>query len=312
MRYDCILIDVLNVAHRYFNHGKESPSFVSKKQVFKQSVCNFIEKIEQLEREFLHSTGEVYLLIDNPTSRISLQSSFYFADRKSAYNKYKKDRAKQPKEFYNSISLLKFYYLVSSGRYHTVQIPMLEADDLVEPILRLKCKGKKSLLVTNDLDWVRYLSQDVDWIPDGNNPEKVEDLSLRLGFPVTHTNITAYKALFGDAADNIPSILTPKHKESFVVLLDELEDADDLLFIINREHMVEKYPFLKIVGENYNQLRINLQLVQAIPISDGHMSNVITTGRDSKVSKKAVREAIGLDDEKPNEFVFGGIKRPRV
>lgn len=45
MRYDCLLIDVLNVAHRYFNHEKEKPEFVSKKQVFKQAVCNFINKV---------------------------------------------------------------------------------------------------------------------------------------------------------------------------------------------------------------------------------------------------------------------------
>lgn len=312
MRYDYIIIDVLNVAHRYFNHAKESPSFVSKKQVFKKSVCNFITKVEQLEKDFLHSTGEVYLLIDNPTSRIDLQSSFYFADRKEAYNKYKKDRAKQPKEFYNSINLLKYYYLVSDSHYHTIQIPKLEADDLVEPILRLKCNKGRSLLMTNDLDWVRYLGDAVDWIPDGNTPENVFQLSERLGFPVNTKNVVAYKALLGDAADHIPRILTDKHKQEVINLLEDLDTADDLLFIINKEEMLKKHPILETVSKDYNQLRINLQLVEAIPVSDRHIESIVTTGRDSLVCRSAVRRAIELDKEKPNTFVFGGIKRPRI
>ena len=312
MRYDCLLIDVLNVAHRYFNHEKEKPEFVSKKQVFKQAVCNFINKVEQLEKEFLHTTGDVYLLFDNPTSRADLQSSFYYADRKDAYDRYKKDRAKQPKEFYNSVNLLKYYYMVSDKRYHVVQIPRLEADDLVEPILRNCCEHKTALLMTNDLDWVRYLSDSVDWIPNGKTPEKASDLSEKLGFPVTQTNIIAYKALFGDPSDNIPSIVPPRYHEAFSVFVRELRDADDLLFIHTKEDILDKYPLLQYVSKNTNQLRINLQLVRAIPVKDIHLQRVIVEGRNSQVSRKAVRQAIGLDDENNGEFVFGNIRRPRV
>lgn len=312
MRYDCLIIDTLNVAHRYFNYEKEKPAFVSKKQVFKQSVCNFINKIEQLEKEFLHSVGEVYLLFDNMTSRADLQSSFYFADRKEAYAKYKSDRAKMSKEFYNSVNLLKYYYMVCDKRYHVVQIPRLEADDLVEPVLRNYCKNKTVLLMTNDLDWVRYLSPTVDWIPDGENPEKVEDLSQKLGFSVTQDNIIAYKALFGDPSDNIPNIVPPRFHEEFSRLLKELQDADDLMFIHNKDEMIEKYPLLDYVHKNPNQLRINLQLVRAIPVKDIHLKNVVVEGRDSLVSRKAVKRAIGLEDNNSSEFVFGNIRRPRV
>jgi|LSQX01.1.fsa_nt_gb hypothetical protein len=312
MRYDCLIVDVLNVAHRYFNYEKEKPAFVSKKQVFKQAVCNFIEKLEQLEKEYLHSTGDIYLLFDNPTSRADLQSSFYFADRKEAYSKYKKDRAKQPKEFYNSVNLLKYYYMVSSKKYHVIQIPRLEADDLVEPILRRRCQNKTALLVSNDLDWVRYLSESVDWIPDGNTPETVKDLSYKMGFPITCDNVVAYKALFGDSSDNIPSIVPPRFHDDFTLFVGELQSADDLLFIHTKDEMIKKYPFLSYVQSNTNQLRINLQLVRAIPVKDEHIERVIIDGRNSQVSKKAVRRSIGLDDDNPGEFVFGNIRRPRV
>lgn len=311
MRYDAIVVDVANVAHRVFDHKKESPSYVSKKQVYKQAVCNFICYLDTLIAEYLHSTGDVYLLFDNMTSRVDLQSTFYFADRKEAYAKYKADRAKQPKEFYNSINLLKYYYLTMPQMYHTVQINRLEADDLVEPLLRTVLKDKSLLLITNDLDWARFLSTDVHWLPHGTQAETTEDLSLRIGFPVSKKSITAFKVIFGDASDNIPSLAPAKMQQYFPAMLDAFSSADDLPYLATREGYIERYPLLQYVRDNDRQCRINLQLVNSIAVADKHILNVIATGRNSVVSQKAVRYAVGLD-EATEGFQFGGVRRPRV
>jgi len=311
MRYDCLIVDVANVAHRVFDHKNDTASFVSKKQVYKRAVCNFIQYIEQLVDTHLHSGGDVYMLFDNQTSRVDLQSTFYFADRKEAYAKYKADRAKQPKEFYNSINLLKFYYLTMPANYHAIQISRLEADDLVEPLLRTVCKDKTALLVTNDLDWARFLTDKVQWIPKGDVVEAAEDLAMRLGFAVSKKSITAYKVLFGDASDNIPSIVPKKLESYFPILLDMLDDANDLPLIATKENLAERCPILPHVFEHSRQCRINLQLVNSIPIADKHLLNAMGNGRDSVVSQKAVRQAIGLDDVAEG-FKFGGLRRPRI
>lgn len=310
MRYDVIIIDANNYAYRTFNHRQETPACVSKKLVYKKAICNFINKVEDLKNEYLHSDGIVYLLFDNPTSRIDLQSSFYFADRKLAYAKYKADRAKEPKEFYNSLGLLKYYYSVSSAEYCSIQLPRLEADDLVEPTLRLYCKDKTVLLVTTDYDWARYITDKVHWLP-GTEPEDREQLSRRLGFEVNNHSIIMLKALFGDESDNIPAVVPASMQSGFNVLCNDVQDPEMLPVLACKDENIEKYPILAFVRKNERQYRINLQLVNAIKVADKHIEAVRVVGRNSPVAFKAVREAIGLVDSKES-FVFGNIKRPRV
>lgn len=310
-RYDTLVIDANNFAYRVFEHKKDKPSAVSKKQVYKKAVCNFINAVDELRRTYLHSAdGQIFLLFDNPTSRIDLQSAFYFADRKQAYAKYKADRAKEPKEFYNSLSLLKYYYMTAEAMYHTVQISRLEADDLVEPVLRMYCKDKRVLLVTNDLDWARYLSYNVHWLP-GATPEEPEQIEDRLGFRLNEQNLVAYKALFGDSADNIPPIAPAAMKSSFSDLMALAETADKIPLLACNEDNVERFPILERVRANERQYRINLQLVNAIPVADSHIKAVCTTGRNSEVAIRAVQESIGLVQDK-SSFVFGNIRRPRI
>lgn len=308
MRFDCLLVDVVNVVYKFYNR-EERPSYVSKKQVYKDLVASFIKYIESVVETHLHSDGDIYMLFDNVTSRIDLQSTFYFANRKEAYAKYKSDRAKQPKEFYNSINLLKFYYLTLTPNYKTIQINMLEADDLVEPVLRLYCKDKKTLMLTNDLDWARFLDINTFWINSGLDVTGVEELEEKLGFPVTQTSITAYKVLFGDPSDNIPAIVPGKLKPYFNALLDMIKTADDLPYISTLNE--ELNPIISHIFNNQRQCRINLQLVNSIPVSDKHIKYAMGKGRDSGVSRKAVRQAVGLDNTDKG-FTFGGIKRPRI
>lgn len=311
-RYDRLLIDVHNIAHRVFKHKSETSSYVSKKKVYKQAIANFIRTIEALEKQFLHSDGEIYLLFDNPTSRVDLQSSFYFSDRKLAYAKYKEDRSKEPKEFYNSIALIKYYYLVAEPKYRTIQINRLEADDLVDPCLKLYCDDCSVLLVSNDLDWVRYLNNYVHWLPKLNGePETTDILANRLGFPITETSLVTYKALFGDVADNIPAVIKSSYKSHFNELLDQINTPDDVAMLSKDNSMLERFPLLHGVRENERQYRINIQLIKAIPVAEKHLRYTTTTGRNSTPVKKAIQTAIGLESSS-NTFVFGNIKRPRT
>lgn len=312
-RYDALLIDVNNFAYTVFDHKAEKPATVSKKQVYKKAVCNFIEAVTELKKKYLHSAdGKVYLLFDNPTSRIDLQSTFYFADRKQAYAKYKADRAKQPKEFYNSLNLLKYYYMVQESCYHTVQVSRLEADDLVEPVLRLYCQDKRVLMVTNDLDWARYINHNVHWLPKlSKEPEGAEHIEERLGFRLTEQTLVMYKALFGDPADNIPSVAPGSMKEQFVSLLEEVLSADQLPRLACSDDNIGRFPILEKVRTNERQYRINLQLVNSIPVADKHIEAVITTGRNSEPAIQAVHTALGITT-KDQSFVFGNIRRPRV
>lgn len=310
MLYNSIIVDSVNLAHRTFEAKPVTTSTIGKRKVYKTSIKNFIERIEEIRSEYLHSDGTVYMLFDNYTSRVNLQTTYYYAARKKIYAKYKEGRKKESKEFYNSLNLLKYYYLTGDPSYRVIQMDGLEADDLVEPILTNYCKDQKSLLVTSDLDWVRYLSDDVQWLPKAT-PEFADEVSHKLGFPITTETVIAYKSLFGDPSDNIPRLAPEKYQDTFRDIVPLFTHAIDLLALARSSEAVKNHPVLKYVLEHEIDYRINLQLVSAIPVSAQAIAHHLFKGSNKKLTHKALREALELDAPKATEFVFGGIKTPR-
>ena len=72
-RYDALVIDSVNFAYRTFKIEGETPVRISKKTVYKDSICNFIDSVEDLKNKYLKSDGQVYLLFDNYFSRADLR-----------------------------------------------------------------------------------------------------------------------------------------------------------------------------------------------------------------------------------------------
>ncbi len=325
-KYNYIIIDSVNLAYKLFEYKEESPTQIGNKQIYKKSVCNFINFIEDLTSNCLLSDGEVFLLFDNYFSKADLKSMFMYSDRKKLDESYKSNRSKNNKEFYNSLNFIRYYYLIAPGNYHTVRIDNLEADDLVEPTLSY-CKAltdntKRVLLVTNDMDWTRYLSVNVDWLPDlGSKPETLRDVSDKYGFPVTKKNVILFKSLFGDPSDNIDAVVpfNDSNFKDFLNLTKVVNDLDDVIYMSRNEEDCDKYPILKGFSKKDKKRRyetrepmfkINVQLVSPIPCSRDSFLCHMTTGRNAESLFKTVREAIGL--EQHHEFSFGNIKRNRL
>lgn len=313
-RYNALVIDTVNLAYRAKAKPEEDSILtLGGKPAYKETACNFINYIESLKRDYLHYDGEVYLLIDNYFSRADLQSSFLFADRKQLDEAYKATRKKANKEFYNTVNLLRYYYIVGPKSYHTIRIDNLEADDLVKPLLSGKLKDKRCLLVTTDLDWCRYLGPNVDWIPDfARGPETAEEVSRDLGFKISEKNLVIYKAFFGDSSDNIPAISrsTASNIEQVKKLMDMAEYYEQLILFSRDEDKVREYSILEDIHKDEKRFIVNIQLISTIPCAESHIDSVCTEGRDAETLYKVIREALGLDKSAP-KFVFGDIKRPR-
>lgn len=324
--YDFIIFDTVNFAYKIFKHREETPVQIGKKAVYKDSICDFIRSVEKLVDTYLSLTGEVFFLFDNYFSKSDLRSMFMYIDRHKLDESYKATRSKDTKEFYNSLNFIRYYYLIGSPTYHTARIDNLEADDLVPPLLTkynlFNDKSKKVLLVTSDLDWTRYLGDNIDWLPSlGEDPQNVFDLSQKLGFPVNCQNIVLYKVLFGDSSDNIDQITpkTEKHFEEFLELVKLGKTTEDLIYMSRDKSNWEKFTLLADIQAPDKKrksstkealVKINTQLITAIPCSVGSLNANLTTGREAQTLYKTVREAIGLDNYL--EFVFGNVKRARV
>lgn len=315
-RYDALVIDSVNFAYRTFKIESETPVRISKKTIYKDSICNFIDKVEDLKGKYLKSDGQVYLLFDNYFSKADLRSMYMFANRKELVESYKANRKKESKEFYNSLNFLRYFYLIGPEQYHTIRIDNLEADDLVKPLFeKIGVIGgdTSALMVTTDLDWARYLSESVDWLPRFNEtPEDVRMLSDKLGFKVTEKSIIAYKALFGDPSDNIKGIVThnSKNLEEFKELMEKCNTADELLFLARATFNTEEKSILGTVRDNEKAYIINMQLVDTIACSKETLACSLTTGRNATSLYSTVRKAIGLDG--PEKFTFGNVRRNRI
>lgn len=326
-KYDVILVDSVNFAYRTFRPKGETPLQLSKKSIYRDSVCRFIDSAKEIEDKYLKSDGQVYFLFDNYFSKADLRTTYMFVDRKKLDESYKATRKKNTKEFYNSINFLRYYYLIGPSKYHTLRVDNLEADDLVEPLFKkldIFNGSKDVLMVTTDEDWTRYLFPNVDWLPDlSEPPEGVKGFENRKGFKPTKNNVILYKSMFGDESDDIEGIV-PKNESNFrnfQELLEVIKDPSDVLMLFRSKDNWERFPILKYFAQRDKRdqrkyetkeplFEINLQLVSPIPCGQGVIDSSLTTGRNDSTLYHTVRNAIGLDMTK--EFTFGNIRRSRV
>lgn len=312
-RYDNIIIDSVNMFYRVCDTKNETPTILSQKAVYKNAICDFIKQVEYLKDRYLYHDGSIYLLFDNYFSRADLQSTFTYADRKNLDEAYKATRKKENKPFYQSLNFIRFYYIIGPSMYKTARIDGLEADDLVKPLIEGRCKGQSCLFVTNDLDWSRYMSKDIDWIPNfGKGPQTIEDLSLKMKFPINEVSVIVYKSLFGDSSDNIKNIVPNNEKnfENFRELLPTIHVPEQLIYIARNVEKRDVHNILKYVNENEKQYQINCQLISSIECSSEKLDEVMTIGHDDKILYKTVREALELDVSE-KKYIFGKVKRPR-
>lgn len=313
-KYDWIVFDLVNFCYKTFPKEKGPLTQFSNKFVYGAAAASAIKSIESLKAKYGHSDTKVVLLVDNYLSRADLTSAFTYADRKNLLAEYKRVRKREDKEFYNTVNIVRYYFLVGVGEYYSVKIDGLEADDLLKPLLTYEAKQGSVLLVTSDLDWTRYLSDRVHWLPSLKDaPETKEDLAMKLGFDVTEKTIVLYKAIFGDASDNIKGILplNQHNLSQFIEYAKECPYAEYATVLHRSAEWREKWPDLKILSDQEGQLRINIQVVSTIPVAEDIFKDNYVKSRESATIHKKLRELLGLSVDKKN-FVFGNVKRPRV
>ena len=311
-RYKYILIDSVNLFYKVCSTKDENPIIVSQKEVYKNSICNFIKEVDYIVSKYLEYGGAVYLLFDNYFSRADLQTAFTFSTRKSLDESYKKTRKKENRPFYQSLNFIRYYYTSGPGLYRVVRIDGLEADDLVKPFIDNELNNDSCLLVTNDLDWSKYMSSNIDWLPKlGESPQTVKDLSVALGFEVNTKNIIMYKALFGDPSDNIQSIITKSDEnfEEFKSIISKLNRPEDLIY--ESRCMNNDIDCIhKAVKENERQYLINCQLVSTIACDYSVFVKNTECGHNNTELIKTLKEAIGLV-QTSKKYEFGSIKKIR-
>ena len=189
-----MLIDCNNLWARAFYVCKKKTQKMP--DVINETIQLSLKMILKLEADRLKDNGTIWVLADNPTSKLVMRKEL-------SGGEYKATRLKETDGYYRGIDYLLILLANYSSTFKTARIKHLEADDLVPSILE-HCTGS-SLLVTTDMDWARSISISVDWF-DTKTVYDQEKFKQRWKFHPTVDSITLYKSLLGDPSDNITGV----------------------------------------------------------------------------------------------------------
>jgi 5'-3' exonuclease len=301
--YDIILIDALNLLYRLRDEANVSKKLkISSKAVYRDLAISYISFINELKQTYMTPDASLFLLYD-PIPHSYEISSAYRNQRQQISSSYKSTRKKDSKEFYNTFDLLRYYYLAGPEWIYSAQRQATEADDLVKPVIKnYASDNHKILMITNDKDWTRYLSTNVDWMPKLKEISTAKDFEQKEGYVPSENSVVLYKALLGDISDNIPPVLAPKYKSKVVEWIREGATLDKIL----QESLSHSTVIEQEIQKNQRQIEINYQLISAVDIEDREINAVVSQGRNSIAIKNSVDLLLGLKAPSKS-FIFGDM-----
>lgn len=187
-----MVVDGNSLIHRGFHaipHLSTSKGFPS------NGVYGFATIFLNAVRKFQPDYVAVCFDLEGPTFRDEL------------YKEYKAKRVKAPDELYQQIPKVKEF--VRSLNLPVFEKQRFEADDLIGTIVRHKDGQLKKIIVTGDLDALQLVSEDTSVLTTKKGLSEIVDYDERAvigryGFGPEH--IIDFKALRGDASDNIPGV----------------------------------------------------------------------------------------------------------
>ena len=266
MLYSKLIIDTSNVYMRAYSVGGSMTNRMSDgSTMVTGGIYNFLRMIRSLENRFLSEVGEVWFVFDNSHSGIDR--------RKELDPSYKSNRTKKDESFYRSIDLLQTLLLNYKDSWKCVKKAGYEADDLVYPIVK-EFQNEMILLVSNDLDWFRAISdkvhvakyekseetQKVDYVI--YDPTRFEK---RMGFKPSVDAMTLYKTFRGDSSDNIPIGVPGIRSEALVSIIKSCRTIKDVL--LSLPDLSISKTFRDKILENKSRLFLNEKLVSYQDIS---------------------------------------------
>lgn len=298
-KYSRILIDMSNLYYRSYSVSSHLSFKTSAgKEIITGGVYTSLKMIQRIQSEFLAPDGFIYFLFDNTHSGDD--------KRKEIDPDYKANRVKKDQAFYKGLDLLHLILLSYDDNFIILKRPGSEADDLVSTLLDEFSKYEKVLLVSNDLDWARGLSENTHLAKYEKKdymiytPEYFEE---KYGFYPTKESVILYKTFRGDDSDNIPkgvpgireNILI-KLIENYTTLQEILKEVDQISFLGDN--------WKKKIKENKPRLRLNNNLVsyQSVPFEE--LKEYMFYGEFRPSSLKSYYESLGFNVKLLDPRVF--------
>lgn len=311
MKYQHIIIDATNLWWRSFVVSIKDCITTDETKLASCAIDHTLKMLRNLQKKFAYNSSDIYLLFDNPETVLHI--------RKLIDSEYKSTRLKKsvPKGIYEALAIFVEILKSYSNKFHVIKVPSLEADDLTDPLIKqLQIdENNKALLISNDLDWARNITEDVDWY-NYNEIYTITSFNKKFGFdPSKGKAIQLYKAIHGDKSDNITNAVPYIPTEILLQIVNQFESVDDLYFNLWKECCIVPRQWKLKLQEAENDVRKNFTLVDFVILDIELRQYIIDCKRNVKLLK-IYFESLELPLEsdmtnKINRQTFFIQKRPR-
>jgi 5'-3' exonuclease len=224
-------------------------------------IYTSIKMIQRIESGRLSENGRIYFLFDNPSSGE--------VRRKDIDPDYKINRKKQDPQFYRGLDYLQLVLRSYKNGYRVVQRPETEADDLVFPILKsFEGRNHFILLVSNDMDWSGAVEDRIHWMVHLNDKDIIYDKDLffnKYGFYPGRNEVCLYKALRGDASDNIAAGVKGVPEQVVLEIINQAKSVQNMFLKLDDLQIDDKWK--NAVRKNKGRIQINRMLIDRRPLS---------------------------------------------
>lgn len=255
MKYDKIFIDISNLyARGYYVANNMISKLDDGTSIITGGIFTSVKMIQRIEREFLSPLGDLFFIFDNVHSGEN--------KRKLIDPDYKKGRKQKEESYYKGLDILHTLLLNYKDNYITVKRPGSEADDLVSPLIQ-EYGDSNILLVSNDMDWFRSISDNVHVAKYENKDYTIYDREKfyeKYNFYPTSERICMYKSFRGDSSDDIPKGVPGIRETLLVELVNSYNSLSDLFKDLDTIGFISE-TWKKKIKESKPRLSLNMKLV---------------------------------------------------
>jgi hypothetical protein len=298
--YDNILVDSNLWYTRNYSVLSDLTHQIKGRTIVTGGIWGFLNSILKWERNFAKRDTRFWFLFDNHDSKSNMRQEIIDPS-------YKLNRFKRPKHFYRGMDYLRLILLNKSEQYTVVYGTGYEADDIVPYILKNIPEGEKNLLISEDMDWARCISNNTHLYKNKHIIDPKEFLNT-FNFSPTVNSVTLYKVIKGDSSDEIP-VGVPRIQTKLVErLCNEYKDIYDVLENLEiidylSEGMKEKF------RENESRLNLNHQLISFFPINEEEINQYIIQGKFVPRVLKVLYETLNFEVEKIDKQLYTYIQQ---
>jgi hypothetical protein len=301
-KYNKIVIDFNNLFYQRVVEETEKGIEGLYKNFVKNPYIALHEKVDSLINKFAYDSTEIYFLADNP-------NSIYYK-RRELDSSYKHRREQNfTTNFLNRC--MDFTYLSlkqKSNRYVFARIKEYEADDLVKPLLEIINPSyyNNVLLISNDMDWSRSISDNVSWYNYRDIMSK-EVFYKKYKFFPTENSVKIYKSIHGDLSDAIPNAVPHLPEDLLYYIVSKYKSINELFNGITNDSNLPLSWKTKIL-EAKDRIQLNYRLVDFVPLDKEILKENIVYGKKDDLSfsylSKIIDENLKVEKVKEKNSFF--------